>query len=77
MVVNINVAVFWVMTPHNLVGGYEHFGRRYCLQGALKMHVICSSKTFVRLTRLYGAVTIRHLSILISGGFPFKEGVGV
>jgi hypothetical protein len=26
----MSVAIFWVMTPCGLVGGYQRFGRTYC-----------------------------------------------
>jgi hypothetical protein len=29
--VKIQIVVFWVMTPHSLVDGCQHFGRTYCL----------------------------------------------
>jgi hypothetical protein len=33
--VNVRIAVFWVVTPCSLIGGYKNFGGAYCflLQG--------------------------------------------
>jgi hypothetical protein len=38
------MVVFWVVTPCELVGGYQRFGATYCL---LKMEEVCCSETLV------------------------------
>jgi hypothetical protein len=55
---NIQVVVFWVLTPFSDVVGYQRFGRPCCLhlQGEVKMQAVWSSETLVPLH----IITRRH-----------------
>jgi hypothetical protein len=43
--VNIQVELFWIVTPCNVVVGYQHFRDQFCL---VKMEAACASDTLSR-----------------------------
>jgi hypothetical protein len=61
------IMFFCVMVACSLVGGYQHFGRMYCLYLQLKMEAVCSSETHL-LTSLH-VIRAREPTVTTSSFF--------
>jgi hypothetical protein len=44
MAVKMLILVFWIVTPHEFVGRYQHFRDLYCLQLLLKLETVYFSE---------------------------------